>query len=1015
MSSPFNRPGGPTGPDGPQRPGGQGGGGGQGGPGGSGGPRSAAPSRRPGALVITAIILILLFMLLSGFASFWTERLWFGSVGYREVFTTLLLTRIGLFLVFAGLMAATVAVTLAMAYRFRPVLWPGMPGMPDDGMDRYREVLVPRMGWVIAAAAVIMGLFAGASATGQWRSYSLWQHSQSFGTKDPYFGKDVGFYVFELPFWHYLVDYAMALAVIGLLATILMNYLFGGIRLSARPGERLTSAAQIQVSSLLAMFVIFKAVDYWLDRFDLVTTTGSIFTGMGYTDDKAVLPAKEILAGIAIVCAILFLANIWRRTWLLPSVGVALFALSAIILGLIVPTLVQALRVNPNVPDREGPYLAKNIEATRQAFMLDQIEEERFTGTPLGQDGRLQAVDGITSSVPLVDPKVVSQTFQLQQQVRPYYSVGDVLDVDRYNLGGIDRAIVLGVRELDQDGIAQDNQTWANLHTVYTHGNGIIAAYANQRPEDDERQSTSVQWAEGQEANQNALSSMSDGYESRVYYGEMSPTYSIVGSRPNASPIELDLTTDSTTTDAADEEDRATTYTGQGGVPIGNIFNKLLYAVKYSEPNLILSGRVHADSKILYDRKPREMVEKVAPWLTVDSDPFPAVIDGRIQWILDGYTTTDKYPGSQRASFETMTEDALQDDNAFATLPTDEVNYLRNSVKATVDAYDGTVTLYAWDDEDPILKAWSEVFPGTVQPKDAIPDSLMPHLRYPEDLFKAQRYQYQRYHITEAQAWLEGSERWEAPKDPQATDKRQPPYRLFTDNDGNQTWSLTSVYVWPKRDKLASFMEVNSDATSDDYGKISVKELPDEGTDGPRLIANTLSTDDEVRDKLLPYTNGDADIIYGNLLTLPVADSFMYVQPLYTRRQNESAFPVLTFVLVSYKGNVGIGTTLTAAIGDALDASSNGGSSDGGDGGDGGSTETPTESPTAEPTETPSGEPSTNPPSGNTQQQIRDLLQQAEDRFTQADQAQRNGNTVRWAELMEEARQLIEEAVALAD
>jgi uncharacterized membrane protein (UPF0182 family) len=992
MSNPFDRPSAASGPDGPQRPTGQ--------------RPPPTGSRRPGALVITAIVLVLAFMLLSGFASFWTERLWFESVDYGSVFTTLLLTRIGLFFVFAGLMAATVAVSMAAAYRFRPVLWPGMPGMPDDGMDRYRQVLAPRMTWVIAGAATVMGLFAGGSATGQWRSYSLWRHSQSFGTTDPYFNKDVGFYVFDLPFWHYIVDYVMALAVVGLLAVVLVNYLFGGIRLSARPGDRLTSAAQIQVSALLALFVLAKAVDYWLDRFDLVTNSGSIFTGMGYTDDNAVLPAKEILAGIAVVCAVLFLANIWRRTWLLPSVGVALFALSAIILGLIVPSVVQAIRVNPNVPDREGPYLERNIEATRQAYMLDQVEEEQFVGTPLGVDGRLEALDGITSSVPLVDPKVVSQTFQLQQQVRPYYSVGDVLDVDRYELDGKDRAIVLGVRELDQDGIAEDNQTWANLHTVYTHGNGVIAAYANQRPLDDERQSLNIQWAEGQEADQDALSSLyPDGYESRVYYGEMSPTYSIVGSRPDAQPIELDLSSDA---DAEDEEqDPSTTYAGEGGVPIGNVFTKLLYAVKYSEPNLILSGRVHADSKILYDRKPREMVEKVAPWLTVDTDPYPAVIDGRIQWILDGYTATDKYPGSQRESLETMTADALQDDTGFQTLPTDEVNYLRNSVKATVDAYDGTVTLYAWDEEDPILKAWDEVFPDVVQPKADIPDTLLEHLRYPEDLFKAQRYQYQRYHVTDAQSWLEGSERWEAPKDPQATDTLQAPYRLFTDQDGNQTWSLTSVYVWPRRDKLAAFMEVDSDATSDTYGQVSVKELPDEGTDGPRLIANNLSTDDEVRDRLLPYTNGDADILYGNLLTLPVTDDFMYVQPLYTRRQNESTFPVLTFVLVSYKGNVGIGTTLTAAIEDSLDGSS--------------SSETPTEEPTGTPTESPSASPSETPTSepttpvpGGTQAQIRDLLQQAEEKFTQADEAQRNGNSVKWARLMEEGRQLIEEAVQLA-
>ena len=985
MSNPF---------DGPSRP----------------APRPAAaatPPKRPRALITTAIILVFGFMLLSGFASFWTERLWFSSFGYTEVFTTLLLTKLGLFLVFAGLMAATVALSMAMAYRFRPVFWPGMPGQPDDGLDRYRELLVPRMSWVIAAASIAMGLFAGASATGQWRSYSLWRHGQSFGTDDPYFGKDAGFYVFDLPWWHYLVDYAMALAVVGLMATLLINYLFGGIRLSSRPGERITSAAQIQISALLALFVIAKAVDYWLDRFDLVTDDGSIFTGMGYTEDKAVLPAKEILAGIALVCAVIFLANIWRRTWLLPSVGVALFALSAIILGLIVPSVVQAIRVNPNVPDREGPYIKANIEATRAAYQLDQIDVRGVAGTAVVADARLQALDGLTEGIPLVDPQIVSEIFEQQQQVRAYYSVSDVLDVDRYELGGKDRAVVLGVRELDQSGLAEGDQNWSNLHTAYTHGNGVIAAYANQRPEDDQVQQSGIVWAEGQEADEDALTQLAgpDGYETRVYFGEQSPSYSIVGQNPDGGAVEFDLPKGDRS-----EEDIATTYDGDAGVPIGSLANQLLYAVKFSEPNLLLSSRVHDNSKILYDRDPRQMVEKVAPWLTVDSDPYPAVIDGKIQWILDGYTVTDKFPLSQRESLETMTDDSLQQTTGFQTLPTDEINYLRNSVKATVDAYNGTVTLYAWDEEDPILKAWSAVFPDVVKAKDEISDELRAHLRYPEDLFKTQRYQFQRYHETSASAWFEGSSRWEVPSDPQLTSRLQPPYRLFTDTGSGETWSLTSVYVpRDKENNLAAYMAVNSDATSDDFGQVSVLELPNEPTGGPLQIANTFATNEDVSQALLPYTTGDADRVPGNLLTLPVGDSFMYVQPVYTRRDGESNFPILRFVLVSYEGSVGIGTTLRAAIADSLNVGDDGGGTD--PTAEPTTEPTPTEeaSPTATPTQTP-----TEPPSGDVEAQIRDLLRQAENKFAAADVAQAAGNTVKWARLMEEGRALIEEAVDLA-
>ena len=699
-------------------------------------------SGRSRALIITAGVLVALFIALTGFSTFWTERLWFSSVGYSEVFSTLLWTRIGLFLVFGGLMAAVVALNIALAYRFRPFFL--TPAAADRNLERYRDAISPITGWLLAGISLLMGAFAGASASGQWRSYSLWRHAQSFGSKDPYFGKDAGFYVFDLPWWHYVTDFVMALAIIGLMAAAVVHYLYGGIRLSAS-SERVSGAAQVHLSVLLGVFVLAKAVDYWLDRYDLVTGSGSLFTGMGYTDDRAVLPAKEILAGIALICALLFFLNIWRRTWTAAVAGHRALRALGDPARPHRPGVVQQFQVQPNVPDKEGPYIEANIKATRDAYALDEIDVQPYSSEPNTTDGDLAALDAATSSVPLVDPKVVSQTFEQQQQVRAYYSVPDVLDVDRYEIDGKDRAVVLGVRELDQAGIADGDKTWSNLHTVYTHGNGVIAAFGNQRPADDKRQATSVQWAEGQETDESSLTNLSpDGYESRVYYGEKSPTYSIVGKSTDGPDLELDLPKGE-----RGDANQTTTYDGEGGVPIGNLFDKVLYAVKFGESNLVLSDRVHEDSKILYDRHPRTMVEKVAPWLTVDSDPYPVVVDGRITWVLDGYTVTDKFPLSQRESLETMTDDSLASDLGFQTLPTDEINYMRNSVKATVDAYDGTVTLYEWE-PDPISEAWGEVFPGVLKPRSDIPDELLEHLRYPDDLFKVQRYQFAKYHETDA-------------------------------------------------------------------------------------------------------------------------------------------------------------------------------------------------------------------------------------------------------------------------
>ena len=340
---------------------------------------------------------------------------------------------------------------------------------------------------------------------------------------------------------------------------------------------------------------------------------------------------------------------------------------------------------------------------------------------------------------------------------------------------------MLGARELDQSGLNDGDRNWSNLHTVYTHGNGIIAAYANQRGADDNSEGTDIQWAEGNQTNadgsrQDALSKAVGGYESRIYFGEQSPSYSVVGKEKDDSPsVELGLA------GATEDEEQTTTYDGDGGVPIGSTFRQLLYAIKFGEPNFLLSGRVHGGSEILYNRTPRERVEKVAPWLTIDDDSYPAIVDGKIVWIVDGYTTTDRYPFSEKESFEDMTDDSLQEQTGLQTLPTDEINYMRNAVKATVDAYDGTVTLYAWDEEDPILQTWRNAFPGTVKDRSEISDELMEHLRYPEDLFKVQRYHYARYHVTDAGDWYQGNDRWAVPRDPNSTNDLQPPYRLFNE------------------------------------------------------------------------------------------------------------------------------------------------------------------------------------------------------------------------------------------
>ena len=464
-------------------------------------PADRPPSRRSRALVITAIVLVLAFFGLTTFANFYTNVLWYRDVGFGWVYSRLLWTKVALFAVFGVLMAVVVVVNMVIAFRVRPLFHPQSP--EQSGLDRYRQAVTPIRTWLVIGVGVLLGLFAGTSGAGEWRNYMLWRNGVPFERKDAYFEKDIGFFVFDLPWYHFLTDFVMAMSVVALLAAAVVHYLYGGIRLQT-PGDRLSGAAQAQLSVLLGVFVLAKAVDYWLDRYDLAYQSGSLLTGITYTDDNAVLPAKAILMGIALICAVLFFLNVWRRTWLLPSMGLALLVLSAILLGLIWPGIVQQFQVKPSEADKEAPYIEKNIAATRAAYDIDTVEEYKFptvgqTASQLDPD-----TDPSVTSIPLVDPQLVRRAFEQNQQVRGYYSVADVLDVDHYEINGVDRALVLGVRELDQDRLSSDVQNWLNLHTVYTHGNDVIAAYANQRDGDGQTLGGSgtsnadrTQWAQG--------------------------------------------------------------------------------------------------------------------------------------------------------------------------------------------------------------------------------------------------------------------------------------------------------------------------------------------------------------------------------------------------------------------------------------------------------------------------------------------------------------------------------------
>ncbi len=861
--------------------------------------RVGRPSRRVRTLLMTLGVLAVLGMVFTMFAGFWTDWLWYRSVNYSSVFTTTLWTKIGLFFVFGLLMALAVGFNVWLAHRMRPPL--SAMSMEQQNLDRYRMGIAPYKKWLLLGITALVGLIAGASASSQWRTWLMWVNGVSFGQKDPQFKLDVSFYAFDLPWYRFLLGFGFAATILALIAAALTHYLYGGLRITS-PGARATAAATGHLSVLLGVFVALKAVAYWLDRYGLAVKSSDFkatdsWTGLRYVDANAYLPAKTILFCIAVICALLFFATLWRRTWQLPVIGFGLMVLSAILIGGLYPAIVQKFQVQPNEQAKEAPYVEKNLKATREAYGIDDSKVTDYPGTSQTED-KTQLRDDVTdtASIRIMDPNIVSPTFQQLQQIRNYYAFPTNLDVDRYSIDGREQDTVIGLRELNLDGIPKRN--WINDHFRYTHGYGAVAA-----------EGTSVDSGGRPNFIESDLPSKGElpEYEQRVYYGERTTTYSIVGGPQK----EIDYSDDS--------GEKTYSYKGDSGVNLENPVNRAAYAVAFSEPQILYSGAIGEGSRILYNRTPKERVEAIAPWLTIDGDAYPAVVDGRIQWIVDAYTTTNGYPYASRTTLGDTTADSLTatNDQRAVVAQQNQVNYIRNSVKATVDAYSGEVKLYQWDTQDPVLKTWMKAFPDTVQPKTEISSALMAHLRYPQDLFKVQRELLTRYHVKDATTFLSGSEVWEVPDDPtNKTGDAVPPYYLSMKmpDQQEQTFSLTTTFTPNGRDNLSAFMAVNADPGTEDYGKIRVLKLPTSTTvSGPKQVQSQFNSEQDIAESIRLLRGGDSEVEYGNLLTVPLDGGLLYVEPVYVRGGGLK-YPLLRKVLVTYGGQTAFEDTLDQAL-----------------------------------------------------------------------------------------------------
>ncbi|MDQ0277175.1 uncharacterized membrane protein (UPF0182 family) [Arthrobacter silviterrae] len=887
-------------------------------------PSSSARPRRRSALLPTIIVVAALVIGLVIFAGVYTDFLWFDQLGYSTVFWRERLAKLIIFLAAFLVMAVAVYFSIRVAYRARPIYAPD--NARDDNLNRYQVQLEPIRRVVMVGVPVVFGLFAGTAAMAQWEKVLLFLYRVPFGSTDPQFQLDISFYTNTLPFLGLLIGLFISVAVVSFIAGLLTHYLYGAVRLTER-GIFTSRQAQIHMAVIAAVFLLLLGINFWLDRYATLQDNGGYRAGAMFTDVHAVIPTKSILAAAAIIVAILFVVAAFMGRWKLPLIGTGMLVVTAIVAGGIYPYAIQQWQVKPSEGDVEATYIGRNIDMTRQAYGLSDMTVTPYNATTTATAGALRKDADTAANIRLLDPNLISSTFAQLEQYRPYYEFPKTLNVDRYTIDGKVQDAVIAVRELNPAGINPGQQTWYNQHLVYTHGYGVVAAYGNTVTSDGKP----VFMQSGVPST--GVLGTDTSYQPRTYFGQSMTDYSIVGAPEGATHVELDRpqgssTTSTDTTGTAGES--MTTFTGNGGPSVGNWFNRLMYALKFQSSDLLLTNGVNSKSQILYDRTPEQRVSKVAPYLTIDGNPYPAVVDGRIKWIVDGYTTSSYYPYSQQQQLQDATTDSLTTANGVGALPNTSVNYIRNSVKATVDAYDGSVQLYAWDTEDPILKSWENIFPTTVKPLTDMSADVMSHVRYPEDLFKVQRELLGRYHVTDPKTFYNNTYAWSVPDDPTtaAVDK-QPPYYLSLKMPGQQktAFSLTTDFIpqvvsgTESRNILYGFMAANGDAgnvkgvKSPDYGKLQLLELPpDTQVPGPGQVQNTFQSDPTVSEQLNLLKLGQSDIKNGNLLTLPMGGGLLYVQPVYVQSTGSTSYPTLQRVLVAFGNKIGYAATLNQAL-----------------------------------------------------------------------------------------------------
>jgi uncharacterized protein len=954
-----------------------------------------APRRKNGRrgrtlLIVGVIAAFILLTSLRGIAGFYTDYLWFDSLNQTGVWRGILGAKLSLALIFMVGFFLLAWVNLLIADRIAPPY--RLAGPEDELLERYHDIVDDRMGWLRIVICVLLAIIAGSGVSSEWNSWVLFTNGGDFGIEDPQFHNDIGFYVFRLPFLSFVVDWLFASLLIVIIVTAVAHYLNGGIRVQP-PSPRVTPQVKAHLSVLLAVLALVKTADYWLQRFELTASTRGIVDGASYTDVKAQLPALNLLVLISLCAAALFVVNIFRRGWTLPAVAVGLWMFVAVVAGGIYPQYVQRFQVQPNESARERPYIERNIEATRSALGLADVTTQRFQPQTNAADVQLAGAEPTVRNIRLWDPaaRLSGQTFEQLQRIRNFYNINDV-DVDRYSIDGQPTQVNIGVRTINPDGVPGDS--WEAAHLAYTHGYGVVMAPSN-AAEGNEPQFVMGDIPQ-RDVDDIALR------QPGIYFGEDLDGYIVVDTNRD----EIDF-------QDAEGETQPTTYEGDDGVEANSLVRRAAYALRFGDLNPLISDFMTDNSRVVYVRDVVERVTKLAPFLHADTDPYPVVVDGQVQWVVDLYTTTSRYPYGQMADTDQLSSSSGLNRR---------FNYVRNSVKATVDAYDGTVTFYVMDEKDPIINAYRDAFPDLFS-DDPMPDELLAHLRYPEDLFRVQTAAYARYHLDNPDDFFNQDDAWRVARDPgtagadpstQVTNEQgqvtgaqapriAPYYQLLQlpTESGEVSRQAEMVLMRPfvpfseddRSQLLTAFMAARMDPGH--YGELVVYEMPSgDLPDGPGIAAATIQADETVSELESLLGRGGSEVLYGNLLLVPVDNALLYVQPFYVVPEAETRqLPQLERVIAAYGDDVVIEDTLQEALvalfGERVATQERPG------------TEGEQPPPEAEP-----------PPEqgGTTADEAASLLARADRLFEQADAALEEGDLATFQQRINEARALVTQA-----